>query len=212
MAREATRSRWGWGLRSRWIALALLCLVGAAAPARGEVFLSQREALALAFPGADRVERKSTLLDAAQAQVVEELSGAPLESKLVTLHAGFRGDELLGYALIDVHTVRTLPEAFLIVLSPDGRVTNLRLLAFYEPSEYKPGEHFLAQFDARTLDPELRLGGAFHGIAGASLSSRAVTTGVRRSLALYQVLVAQPEGGVAIGRTSVSGPTGAGGR
>ena len=199
-------------MRSRPIALALLLLFGAAAPASGEVFLSQREALALAFPGADRIEKKSTLLDAAQARTVEELSGAPLESKLVTLHAGWHGDALLGYALIDVHTVRTLPEAFLIVLSPDGRVTNLRLLAFYEPSEYKPGEHFLAQFGERALDPELRLGGAIHGIAGASLSSRAVTTGVRRSLALYQVLVAQPGGGVALGRAGAGGPTGAGGR
>src|SRR5262245_32868792 len=141
-----TRSDWGSDLRSSRIALALLLTVATAVPAAAEVFLSQREALRLAFPGADRIEKKSTLLDEAQARTVEELSGAPLDSRLVTLHEGFRGDELLGYALIDVHTVRTLPEAFLVVLSPDGVVTNLRLLAFYEPSEYKPGDRFLAQF------------------------------------------------------------------
>ncbi len=197
-------------MRSRRIFLALLCLLTVAAPASAEVFLSQREALALAFPGADRIEKQSTLLDDAQARTVERLSGAQLESRLVTLHAGWRGDELLGYALIDLHTVRTLPEAFLIVLSPEGRVTSLRLLAFYEPSEYKPSERFLAQFDARSLGPELRLGGAIHGIAGSSLSSRAVTTGVRRSLALYQVLVRGAA--VALGSASPSGPTGAGGR
>ena len=41
----------------------LLALVGllAAAPAAGEVFLSQREALALAFPGADRIEKRSVV-------------------------------------------------------------------------------------------------------------------------------------------------------
>ena len=188
-------------------ALALLCLL-VAAPAAGEVFLSQREALELAFPDADRIEKKSTLLDEAQARAVEQLSGAELESKLVTLHAGWRGDELLGYALIDVHTVRTLPEAFLVVLSPDGIVTNLRLLAFYEPSEYKPGERFLAQFDARNLGPELRLGGAIHGIAGASLSSRAVTTSVRRSLALYQVLVRGTADPIELGSTPAPGAAG----
>jgi hypothetical protein len=184
-------------LRSRRVVLALLALPLFAAPAAAEVFLSQREALALAFPGADRIERSSVVLDAAQAAAVEALSGAPLESKLVTLHQGFRGDEVLGYALIDVHTVRTLPEAFLVVLTPEGRVASLRMLAFYEPSEYKPPERFLAQFDARTLAPELRLGGAIHGIAGSSLSARAVTTAVRRSLALYQVLVAAPGDGLA---------------
>jgi len=198
-------------LRSRAVLLALLCVL-ATAPARAEVLLSQREALALAFPGADRIEKKSVVLDEAQAQAVEKLSGAKLESKLVTLHEGFRGDELLGYALIDVHTVRTLPEAFMVVLSPDGRVTSLRLLAFYEPPEYKPSERFLSQFDARTLGPELRLGGEIHGIAGASFSSRAVTSGVRRSLALYQVLVGGERDAVTLGSAPPSAPAGTGGR
>jgi hypothetical protein len=196
-------------LRSRAILLALLWLL-VAAPAAGEVFLSQREALALAFPGADRIEKKSVVLDDAQAGTVERLSGAKLESRIVTLHEGFRGEERLGYALIDIHTVRTLPEAFMVVLSPEGHVAGLRMLAFYEPSEYKPSERFLAQFDARALGPELRLGGAIHGIAGSSLSSRAVTMGVRRSLALYEVLVRGADGAVALGVAPA--PAGAGGR
>lgn len=198
-------------MRSRPAALALCALLLAAAPAAAEVFLSQREALSLAFPDADRIEKKNVLLDEQQAAAVERLSGAPLESKLVTLHQGFRGSALLGYALIDIHTVRTLPEAFMVVLTPEGRVASLRMLAFYEPSEYKPPDRFLAQFDARTLEPELRLGGAIHGIAGSSLSARAVTTGVRRSLALYQVLVRGGSEGVALGSAS-GAPAGAGGR
>ncbi len=185
-------------MRSRALVLALLGLL-AAARASGEVFLSQREALALAFPGADRIEKKSVVLDESQVQAVERLSGAELESKLVTLHQGYRGEQLLGIALIDVHTVRTLPEAFLVVLSPEGRVAQLRMLAFYEPPEYRPTGRFLAQFDASELGPELRLGGAIHGIAGSSLSARAVTTGVRRSLALYQVLVRAEGKAVALG-------------
>jgi hypothetical protein len=198
-------------LRSRRAVLALLLMLAVATPAAAEVFLSQREALALAFPDADRIEKKSSVLSELQVQTVERLTGAKLESKLVTLHAGWRAEQLLGYALIDVHVVRTLPEAFLVVLSPDGRVVNLQLLAFYEPSEYKPSARFLAQFDARELGPELRLGGAIHGIAGSSLSARAVTTGVRRSLALYQVLVRGSDD-LALGGAETAGPTGAGGR
>jgi hypothetical protein len=195
-------------LRSSRLALALCLAFGLAAPAAAEVFLSQREALAQAFPDADRIERKSVALDDAQAASVEALSGAPLESRLVTLHQGFRGDTVLGYAIIDIHTVRTLPEAFLVVLTPEGRVASLRILAFYEPSEYKPPDRFLAQFDARALEPELRLGGAIHGIAGSSLSARAVTAGVRRSLALYQVLVGGPDGAVQLGAAPARGAAG----
>ncbi len=202
-----TSSDWAWALRSRATVLSLLALL-AALPAAGEVFLSQREALALAFPDADRIEKRSVVLDDAQAEAVEKLSGAPLESRLVTLHHGYRGAELVGHALIDVHTVRTLPEAFLVVLTPEGRVAALRMLAFYEPAEFKPPARFLAQFDARSLDSELRLGGAIHGIAGSSLSARAVTTGVRRSLALYQVLVRGEADALAAAPASGSSPGG----
>ena len=198
-------------MRSSLLVFALLGAL-AAAPAAAEVFLSQREALALAFPGADRIEKRSVVLDDAQAAAVERLSGAKLESRIVTLHEGFRGAERLGYALIDIHTVRTLPEAFMVVLSPEGRVSGLRMLAFYEPSEYKPSERFLAQFDARALGPELRLGGSIHGIAGSSLSSRAVTMGVRRSLALYEVLVRGGSDAVALGAAPAPAGTGAVGR
>ena len=104
---------------------------------------------------------------------------AKLDSRLVTIYIGRRGDAVLGYAVIDQHNVRTLPEAFLVVLSPEGRVERLRVLAFHEPQEYKPNDRFLAQFEGRDGDAPLRLRREVHGIAGATLSSQAVTGGVR---------------------------------
>jgi hypothetical protein len=88
-----------------------------------------------------------------------------------------------------VHNVRTLPEAFLIVLSPQGEVQSLRLLAFHEPLEYMPREGWYEQFRDKSIADTLRLGSDVHGIVGATLSSRATTLGVRRALALYQVVV-----------------------
>jgi hypothetical protein len=85
--------------------------------------------------------------------------------------------------------VRTHQEALLVVLAPDGRVRSLRVLAFYEPEEYLAPQRWLDRLLGRALDDRLRLGGDVHGIAGATLSSRAVTDAVRRSLALFEVLV-----------------------
>jgi hypothetical protein len=177
-------------LRSSTTILLLALLVGAFGnAAAAEVFLSKQEALAFAFPEAERVESRTVLLDDAQAAAVEEHAKARLESRMVTLHTGFNGDEVTGYALIDIHTVRTLPEAFLVVLSPDGVIRNVRMLAFYEPPEYCPPKGWLARFEQATLNPKLSLGGDIHGIAGSTLSSRAVTSGIRRALALHAVLV-----------------------
>ena len=164
----------------------LLCL---AASADAKVFYSREEALALAFPDADRIDSQALLLGDDQARRVEDLSRAELESRLVRIYTGFRGGEVQGYALIDVHNVRTLPEAFLIVLSPQGEVRALRLLAFHEPLEYMPREGWYEQFRDKSLADALRLGGDIHGIVGATLSSRATTLGVRRALALYDVVI-----------------------
>ena len=168
----------------------MLCLASAA---HAKVFYTKSEALKLAFPEADRVDDKAILLGDEQAGRVEQLAKSRLESRLVTLYTGYRGSELLGYAVIDVHTVRTLPEAFLVVLTPEGAVRSLRLLAFHEPLEYMPSARWFQQFESKTIAAPLRLDGDVHGIVGATLSSRAATEGVRRALALYQVVVAHPE-------------------
>jgi len=174
-------------LRTKAALLAAALLL--ASSASGEVFASQAEALAAAFPSA-RIEKRSVLLDDAQARAVEQRARAKLESRVATLHTAWRDGRAVGYAFIDVHNVRTLPEALLVVITPDGRVAQTRMLAFYEPKDYQPPARWLKQFDDRALTPDLRVGGTVHGIAGATLSTRAVTDSVRRALALYAVLVA----------------------
>jgi hypothetical protein len=177
-------------LPSRLIALAALVGLAAAGAAGAKVYQSRESAIASAFPDAERVEKRSVLLDDAQAARVEALSGGRLDTRLVTLHTGLRAGHVLGHALIDVHTVRTLPEAVLVVLTPEGTVRSLRVIAFHEPEEYLPGERWLSQFEGHGLEASLRLHGDIHGVAGATLSSQAVTLAVRRALALFQVLVA----------------------
>jgi hypothetical protein len=186
---------WAWasGSSSRFAAALLLVCAAAVTPsgeARARVFHSQREALELAFPDAERIERRNLILTEAQATRIEERSRAPLESRIVTVHVGWRDGKTLGYVLIDVHTVRTLPEALMVVLTPEGQVRSVRVLAFHEPEDYLPTGRWLGQFERRKLDPDLQLRRDIHAIAGATLSSRAATRSVRRSLAVYEVLLA----------------------
>ena len=177
---------------SRAIQIVLLVALSLALPAigaRAKVFYSRSEALALAFPEADRVEDRTHILSEEHVAQIESLAHGPLDSRLVRIYTGFEKGEVVGYAFIDVHTVRTLPEAFLIVLSPQGAVRTLRVLAFHEPLEYKPSDRWYEQFEDKSLAEPLRVGGDVHGIVGATLSARATTRGVRRALALYEVIV-----------------------
>jgi hypothetical protein len=68
-----------------------------------KVFHSKQEALALAFPDADKVDTRTFFLTEEQAQRIATLAMTPIESKLVTAYVGQKSGEVLGYAFIE-HT------------------------------------------------------------------------------------------------------------
>lgn len=167
------------------IVLALL------APSRSDakVFYARDEAMELAFPDAERVEARDFFLTPEQRSEIESHAKAPLESNLLTVYVGHREERVLGYALLDTHLVRTLPETFLIVLTPDGQVAATYVLAFYEPLEYLPAERWLQQFIGKRAGDDLHVGHGIAAISGSTLSSRAVAAGIRRALAIHSVLL-----------------------
>lgn len=165
------------------------CLAFAPLPAGAKVFFAQDEALELAFPGADRVEERVFFLKPSQKRALEKQARSGFDSGLTTVFVGWSGEELLGYAQIDVHPVRSQPEALMVVLSRQGTVTSIRVLAFHEPLDYLPAKRWFRQFVGATQENTLRLGGDIHGVSGATLSAQAVTASVRRFLAIYRVLL-----------------------
>jgi len=172
-------------------ALLLAGLVLVVAPlVEAKVFYSQKQALALAFPDADRIEEETFVLSEPEVGRIQSLARSRVDRRLVSIHTAWHGRELLGYAHIDVHTVRTKPEGFMVVLGPDGRVRSVRVLAFYEPLEYLPAERWYGRFAGKTRTDPLRLGRDVDAVSGATLSARAATEGVRRMLAYYDVLLA----------------------
>jgi len=169
---------------------AILCL---AATAEATVFYSRDEALRVAFPSADRTEPRDYFLTPEQHETIERTARSPLASDLITVYFGYAGDKLLGYALFDTHVVRTLPETFLTVLSPEGVVISTYVVAFHEPLEYLPHERWMRQLEGKKMGDDLQVGRGIAAITGATLSSNAVAGGVRRALAIYAVLLAAPQ-------------------
>ncbi|MBM4267798.1 MAG: FMN-binding protein [Deltaproteobacteria bacterium] len=170
------------------VALLLAFFVFLASSAGAAVYYGKAEALREAFPDAE-IEAKRFYLTDEQKKQIEDRGGAPLDSALVTIHVARKGDQLLGYVFLDTHEVRTLPETLVIVVSPSGEVERILIAAFYEPPEYEAPRRWLEQFDGRKLEPGLRINRDIQGIAGSTLTSHAVTSAVRRSLALWEVLV-----------------------
>jgi hypothetical protein len=168
-----------------------------AGPAAAQVFLTQEEALALAFPPPATVERRTAFLNGDQVTRARDLAGAGVEidQSVVTYYVGLRDGSPLGAAYFDVHRVRTLPEVLMIVVTPDDRIDRIEVLKFSEPPEYHATPAWIGQFKGRALADDLSLKAAIRNLTGASLTSQAVTRAARRVLALHRVI--QPFGAAA---------------
>ncbi len=182
---------------TRWPAVAAIALTIAATPADARVLSTVEDALERAFPAPARIEKKTLYLDAQQVQRIEARAGGGLPSRIATCFVARAGEEgagqVIGYACLDTHIVRTLPETVLVVVDPEMRVVRTEVLAFKEPREYLPSDRWLAQFDGRPLEDSLQLKRDIHVLSGATLTSRAIMQAVRRVLAIVEVALAEGE-------------------
>jgi len=159
-----------------------------AIPVFAKSFLSQEEALKLAFPADAEVQRQSLFLSQAEREAAAKLSGVEFDDELVVRYVAKAAGKVVGYAYFDAHRVRTLPETIMVVILPDGKISRIEILSFSEPQEYLPRERWLDQLDGKALDDELSLSRSIRPITGATLSGRAIVSASRKLLAIHQVV------------------------
>ena len=176
-------------LKHTSLILVLLCFLTIFSPLSfGKIFYSKDEAMDLAFGKGAKVELLSLFPDKNEQAKIEAEAHTKLESGLFTFYVGKNQGKIVGYAAIETETVRTKPETLLIVLSPEGEIRTVTLLAFHEPPEYQAPERWIEQFINRPLS-EIDFNKSIQGISGATLSTRSALNSVRKVLAIYQILV-----------------------
>ena len=174
------------------IALAALAFALLPARAGARVLLTREAALAQAFGAGARIETRTVYLIPEQVARVEQAAGAKLASPRVVAYRATVGDSLAGTAYLDTHPVRSQMETIMIVVSPLGRAKAVEVLAFNEPLDYLPPARWLERFDGKALSKDLKPGLAVPSLSGATLTARAVSAAVRRTLALHAVVFAEP--------------------
>lgn len=165
--------------------LALSCF---AIPAFSKIFYSKNEAMELAFGKDAQVEVLSLFPDKTEIAKIETDAKVKLESGMFSFYVGKKQGKILGYAAIESETVRTKPETLMVVLSPEGEIQKVTLLAFHEPPEYQAPDRWFELFNKKTLE-ELDFNKGIQGISGATLSTRSALNSVRKVLAIYQVMI-----------------------
>lgn len=164
----------------------------AAAPGAGHAaeLTSVAEALTSAFPPPAVTEKRTLYLDERQAEAVARAAGSRLPSRVITCYEAREsqapGAPVIGWACLDTHVVRTLPETLMVVVDTGLEVRRVEVLAFKEPRDYLLPERWLEQLEGGRLSPELALKRDVRVMSGATLSSRAATRATRRVLALVE--------------------------
>jgi hypothetical protein len=158
------------------------------ADAHAKVFYSKDEAMKLAFGDEATVEMLSLFPTPEQVNEIQQLAKVKLESNLFSFYVGKKQGEIIGYAAIETHNVRTKPETLLVVLNASGQLRHVFTLAFHEPPEYQPPERWFDQLGNHTLE-QLSFSQDIQGISGATLSTGAALNAARKVLAVYQVTI-----------------------
>lgn len=153
----------------------------------GKDITKPEEILKNIFPSAI-IEIKDIILSEKEVKEVEKLSRVKLNTRFVTFYIVKENDRVVAYGYVDIHRVRTKPEAVLYVISPEGRIELIEILAFYEPLEYLPPKDWLKLFQGKDISTPLRVKKDIPNLTGATLTARAIAKNTKKVLALWEVL------------------------
>jgi Na+-translocating ferredoxin:NAD+ oxidoreductase RnfG subunit len=151
-----------------------------------QVYLTKKQALEIAFPGADTIEKERKWLTEGQKQAIAKISLVEIEENRFTFFAGKKDGKPMGYMLIDHIIGKSFPITFMTVLNVDGTVRDVEIMVYREPRGWEVKyPSFMSQFFGMNAGSDFR---NINSITGATLSVRAITKGVKKAVAAYKVL------------------------
>jgi Na+-translocating ferredoxin:NAD+ oxidoreductase RnfG subunit len=168
------------------------CAMLNAQAASAQTFLTLEQAPKAVFPEADSFEqRKITSTPELRAEVLKLAGRKPsIWEPFYYAYIAKRGGELIGYAIVCEEIGRDRPITFIVAANSDGSVKDVAVMAYRET---RGGEvrypAFTRQFKGKSLRNPIQGQGDIRNITGATLSVRAMATGVRKALAVIQLTV-----------------------
>lgn len=154
-----------------------------------DVFLTEKEALELVFPEIKEIKVVEHFLTQHQKKMLKKkwkVKFHPEYDKNFKFYVGVSNPSIVGYAYIDTVKGKWGPITYIIRISTTGKVQNLAVINLAE-KRGKPvrEKSFLKQFIGKFFPGRLQIGRDIDAVTGATISSRAITNGVRKVLVLF---------------------------
>jgi len=160
----------------------------APAPAYAAEYLTVPQAQQLLFAEADRFVDAAVELSDDQRKAIEDKSGVRQRWQKQAVWRAEKAGQLLGWFIVDEVVGKHEFITYAAGLTPDGKVRGIEILAYRETHGYQVrNPEWRHHFEGKTLADPFKLEQDIPNIAGATLSCKNVTNGVKRLLALQQV-------------------------
>ena len=173
------------------ISFLLIPTVVCVAPGWSAEYLTHAEAQRALFPEATAFEDRPLTLSGDQRKKIKELSGLTQRNETQKAWRAVKDGKPLGWFIVDDVIGKHEYITFGCALTPDGKVIGIEILVYRETHGGQVRDAAWRKvFTGKTLKDKFELDNDVPNISGATLSSRNVMNGVKRLLALQQVMLA----------------------
>lgn len=167
---------------------ALPVLAVVSAPAWATDYLTVEQAQRVLIPQAQSFTAFAVSLNPAQLQQIRRLSGVPQRTNQPRVWRAMRGTATVGWVIVDEVIGKHEFITYATGISPDGHVLGVEILSYRESKGGQVRDpNWRGRFRGKTLADPFRLNQDIPNISGATLSSRNITDGVKRLLAIHGV-------------------------
>lgn len=159
--------------------------VAAASNAFAIEYLTVEAARQLMFPSASNFTLERPTITRNQLRAIDASTHATSQARQFLIFRAESDRRLLGRLYVDEVIGKSELITYAVAVAPDGAVKQVEILAYRESHGYEVRDpRWRAQFAGKRASSPVMLDDDIANISGATLSSRHVTDGVRRILAL----------------------------
>jgi len=151
-------------------------------------YMTADEAQHLIFPEANNFKSQSLQLTIEQMRYVEKIAGVSARSVSWRVIHAYKGDQLLGYLLLDEVIGKFELISYVVGFHFDLSIKQVEIMSYRESHGFEiRNTNWRKQFVGKIAPAQLSIGDGIANISGATLSCTHVTDGVRRLSAIVQV-------------------------
>jgi len=174
----------------RFVIPPAIVISAGAIPCYATTYLTAEQAQKICFSSATDFVPADIHLTREQAKAIEKNSGVRVRLDTQKMWRAQEGTRFLGWCIEDEVLGKHEFIRWVLALNADGTVKQVEILDYRETYGYEVrNEKWRAQFAGKDSKSKLKLDDDIKNISGATLSCRHITDGVKRLLALYDLVL-----------------------